>query len=88
MSRAAQGSTPLHWAAYFGHERVVVALLDAGADASAANAAGLRPADVCRISGPALARLRADADAADAATLAALPSPARERESPPERGGA
>jgi len=40
-----RGRTPLMWAAYRGHKRIVNHLLDAGADVDATDAAGFTPAD-------------------------------------------
>ena len=49
---AADGSTPLHWAADSGHDDMCHALLACGADANAVDAQGLSPLHWCAIARP------------------------------------
>ena len=50
----ADGTTPLHWAAYTNESAIVESLLEAGADASAVNRYGMRPISLASINGNAV----------------------------------
>lgn len=56
----AWGRTPLHWAAVNGHRAACVALLDAGASASAVDDAGETPTDAAERRALCSARERPD----------------------------